>query len=192
MKIIEKLQTLEKEDARKVVFEELGKRAIDVLNEVSKATLGSYIKKATSDVKGKAFDAGYTEGSETAKAKKYGEGMGAGKKQDDEAIKRTKNISKAVDKLTKEETILEYHATGTVGNEKFKIVTNDAYDAKQVAKQNPHLSPKHVKAVVAHTESDEFQDDNDVTTIQNGLTVNSNSGGYYGDVDDTKAKYTKE
>lgn len=34
MKLVDKLQTLEKEDARKVVFEELGKRAIDMLNEI--------------------------------------------------------------------------------------------------------------------------------------------------------------
>lgn len=50
MKLVDKLQTLEKEDARKVVFEELGKRAIDMLNEISKATLGSYVSKAGKSV----------------------------------------------------------------------------------------------------------------------------------------------
>jgi len=71
------------------------------LDELSKSTLGSYVKKATHDVQSKGFDAGYTEGSETAKAKKYGDGTGAGAEQEKMADKRRMGVSKAVNKLVK-------------------------------------------------------------------------------------------
>jgi hypothetical protein len=87
--------------------------------------------------------------------------------------------------------ISEYHATGTVGEHKFKIGTDDVYSEDEVQKQNPHLSPKHVKALVAHTEADEFLDDQDATTTQDGLKVKSTSGGNFGDYSETKAKYKK-
>jgi len=95
--------------------------------------------------------------------------------------------TKAMDALS-EMQLDEYNATGTVGEHKFKIVTDDVYDEKQVQKQNPHLSAKHVKAVVAHTESDEFLNDNRAATTQHGMKVSSNSDGYHGDVSDAKEK----
>jgi hypothetical protein len=87
--------------------------------------------------------------------------------------------------------VVEYHATGTVGDQKFKIATDDAYDEDNVKKQNPHLSDKHVKALVAHTEADEFNDDQVATTTQHGLKVKSVSGGYFGDFSETKKKLLK-
>jgi hypothetical protein len=81
--------------------EEIEDNAGEQIDELSKKTLGSYVKKASTDAKFKAFTGGYIEGSETARAKKYGDGVGAGAEDDDKAHKRLKGISKAVDKLTK-------------------------------------------------------------------------------------------
>lgn len=201
MKFIETLQTKSKEEAKKAISEQLSMRALDVLNEIKTSDLLKGAEKAYIDAtrQGNGVMAKqYSKDIEKHKAalkkekpsiKLHGivdEPKGRGESGDREMY------AKANKALTKEETLLEYHATGTVGDQKFKIATNDEYDEEQVASQNPHLSPKHVKAVVAHTESDEFLDDNNVITTQNGLTVKSNSGGYYGDVDNKKAKYTKE
>lgn len=71
------------------------------LDELSKATLGSYIKKSAVDAKFKGFDAGYTEGSESARSKKMGGGSGSGMKDDEKAHSRLKGIKTAVNKLTK-------------------------------------------------------------------------------------------
>ena len=59
-----------------------------ILNELSKGTLGRYIKKAADQ-----------QGTYYSYWQKYGSG-----KDLDKSIKRTKGLHKAVDKLTKEDT----------------------------------------------------------------------------------------
>ena len=65
----------------------------DQLDEISKSTLGSYIKKASKDVKATAFNAGHAEGSEPGSAEDL----------DQKAHKRLKNVDKAVNKLMTKE-----------------------------------------------------------------------------------------
>lgn len=75
--------------------------AFEQLDELSKATLGSYAKKAAYDAKGKGFDAGHQEGGAQARSKTMYGGSGAGSATDDKAHKRLRNVSKAIDRLTK-------------------------------------------------------------------------------------------
>ena len=70
------------------------------LDELSKATLGSYVKKAGSDRSGAGFRAGMAAGQGKDSPYNYDANKNI-------AIKREKGISKAVDKLTKEEFTLE-------------------------------------------------------------------------------------
>lgn len=165
------------------------------LDELNKATLGSYIKKASRDAKFTGYNAGYADAHTTAHTRgsmenRLNAGTAAAAENDDKAHKRLKGVSKAVDKIMKEdfELLSEYHAKGTVGDHKFKIATDDVYSESDVKKQNPHLSDKHVKAIVAHTESDEFLDDQTASTTQHGLKVKSSSGGSFGDFSETKKK----
>jgi hypothetical protein len=213
MNYINILQEKTKEDATKDIFSVLSARALDVLDEaretlseVSKATLGSYIKKASVDAKFSGYKAGYNDADATAHAKgsmykRMGAGTEAATYDDNQAHKRLKAVGKAVDKLAakiKEGTddssskmILEYSAKGTVDGKQFNIACNDAYDEASVAAQNPHLKLHHVKAIVDHTESDAFMDDQEAHTHQNGLEVHSVSDGYQGDFDETKDQIEK-
>ena len=82
----------------------------------------------------------------------------------------------------------EYHAKGTVNGKKFVIATDDAYDARQIHSQNPHLSPDEAQAIQDHTETDEFVDGHQGHQSQHGAHhVQSTSGGYHGDFSDSKA-----
>ena len=73
----------------------------EVVNELSKKTLGSYIKRASADAKGRGYDAGAADwGSGEAPRSWPGDSM------DKKAHSRLKGVSKAVDKLTKEESVL--------------------------------------------------------------------------------------
>lgn len=65
---------------------------VDQIDEISKQTVGSYIKKATDSVSDKSYSSG---------EKKLGDPRGM--KLDKEVEKRRSNIGKAVDRLTKEE-----------------------------------------------------------------------------------------
>lgn len=73
----------------------------DQIDEVSAKTLGSYIKKASSDAKGKGFDAGHQQGWAMAQSKELFGGVEAGQATDDKAHKRLANVRKATDKLVK-------------------------------------------------------------------------------------------
>jgi hypothetical protein len=73
----------------------------DQIDEVSAKTLGSYIKKASSDAKGKGFDAGNQQGWAMAQSKELFGGVEAGQATDDKAHKRLANVRKATDKLVK-------------------------------------------------------------------------------------------
>lgn len=75
--------------------------AYEQLDELSKTTLGSYAKKAAVDAKFKGFDAGHQEGGAQARSKTMYGGSGAGSATDDKAHKRLRNVSKAIDRLTK-------------------------------------------------------------------------------------------
>lgn len=105
-----------KQEAGKTLLKKLTKESLDdmdqeefdalvedfeQLDELSKATLGSYIKKAAVDAKFKGFDAGYAEASAAASSKKMGGGSGAGMKDDDKAHSRLKGVKTAVNKLIK-------------------------------------------------------------------------------------------
>jgi hypothetical protein len=77
------------------------------LDELSKATLGSYVKKASDSGVHNARSAGVELGVGASKRKeKYND-------YEDIAAKRLKGISKAVDKLTKEEFELEEAVTAS-------------------------------------------------------------------------------
>lgn len=63
-----------------------------IINEISKSTLGSYIKKASKDVADRSNEVGYNAGKKSAKYNTSDES--------DKEVKRHRGISKAVDKLT--------------------------------------------------------------------------------------------
>jgi len=82
------------------ITEALDRIAISILesnqeqiDELSKTTLASYAKKAAADAKYHGFNAGYAERDD----------RGAGIKTDDKAHKRLSGVSKAIDKLSKDE-----------------------------------------------------------------------------------------
>ena len=73
----------------------------DQLDELSKATLGSYVKNAAYDAKFKGHQAGFSQGHAMARAKELFGGVEAGADIDDKAHKRLKGVAKAVNRLTK-------------------------------------------------------------------------------------------
>lgn len=75
------------------------KEEVEELDEISKKTLGSYVKKAAGDLQKSAGKSGYASGKGVNKAE-YD-------RQTDRAEKRKAGIRKAVDKLTKEEFNLD-------------------------------------------------------------------------------------
>ena len=72
---------------------------VEQVQELKASTLGSYIKKAAYDAKGKGFDAGSQQGWAMAKSKEMFGGVEAGSETDDKAHKRLGNIKKATNKL---------------------------------------------------------------------------------------------
>ncbi len=89
------------------------------LDEVSKATLGSYIKKAARNMK---LNAEYSQ-QDRAAANAMVPGSGIQKKTqadadaaDAKAKKREEGIKKAVDKIANESTAVEYYASKLTGN----------------------------------------------------------------------------
>jgi hypothetical protein len=95
-------------DAAEELGEELDEEALDaiaeeVLDELSKDTLGSYVKKASNQ----AFSKGYSGGSMMVRGdmNRDSEEEKAGEKNVHKAIKRVSGISKAVNKMTKEEIL---------------------------------------------------------------------------------------
>ena len=84
---------------------------VETINELSKKTLGSYVKKATTNVSDKNFIAGHRRGMLSG----MGKGDGRDKKGDDligKADKRKESINLAVNKLTKESEEMEIDEAG--------------------------------------------------------------------------------
>lgn len=75
------------------------------LDELSKSTLGSYIKRSASDAKMHGYDAGYADGTENdvhpSKRKVPGQTI------DKKAHSRLRGVRRAVDKLTIKESVFE-------------------------------------------------------------------------------------
>ena len=76
------------------------------LDELSKATLGSYVKMAAIDVKEKGYDAGYQDGGEAATTLPSRR-ESPGQVTDNKAYKRLGKINKAVNKIVAKESVSE-------------------------------------------------------------------------------------
>jgi hypothetical protein len=79
------------------------------LDELSKTTLASYVKKASRDAKSSGYKAGYSDADSVAHTKgsmekKFAAGSAAAAEDDDKAHKRLKGIDKAMTKIMKEKT----------------------------------------------------------------------------------------
>ena len=94
-----------KEEGKKVYFATIRKQAmkkeeVEVVNEVSKKTLGTYIKKASTDLATRSIKHGMGGGTETG-------GDPDSPKNVEKINKRHSGIMKAADKLAKEENDIE-------------------------------------------------------------------------------------
>ena len=95
----------------------------------------------------------------------------------------------AVDQLNESEVIpvVEYYAKGSVGGKPFAVATNDEYTEDMVKNQNPHLDANHIKALIKHIMSDEFDNGDEHTSFNDGIRVSTHrNGGTYGDLDDSR------
>ena len=97
-----------KEEGKKVYFATIRKQAmkkeeVEVVNEVSKKTLGNYIKKASTDLATRSIKHGMSGGTETG-------GDPDSPKNVEKINKRHSGIMKATDKLTKEEVGITTHS----------------------------------------------------------------------------------
>lgn len=101
------------------------------IDELSKKTLGSYVKKATTDVHNKAYNAGKKEGGE----KKYDVPNITG------SIMRQVNIAKATDKLTKEEVEVNENLENILVHAWNKDAVNlrDALDSEMQSRISDHV-----------------------------------------------------
>ena len=101
------------------------------IDELSKKTLGSYVKKATTDVHNKAYKAGKKEGGE----KKYDVPNITG------SIMRQVNIAKATDKLTKEEVEVNENLENILVHAWNKDAVNlrDALDSEMQSRISDHV-----------------------------------------------------
>lgn len=61
--------------------------------------------------------------------------------------------------------------SGTVDNHPFEATTGNEYSERAVAKQNPHLSTSHVKALIAHARTDNFNDNRLGSSTEHGHTI---------------------
>ena len=123
----------------------LTKEEAEQIDELSKTTLGSYVKKATNQ----AFSKGFTGGSMMVRGdmNRDSEEEKAGEKNVHKAIKRVSGVTKATNKLTQE----EQDFIDSLNNEIFE--KSDPYDIagmikKAKAKNDPnHPAMKHVAAI---------------------------------------------
>ena len=97
----------------------LTKEESEQIDELSKATLGSYVKKATNQ----AFSRGYSGGAMTVRGdmNRDSEEEKAGEKNVHKAIKRVSGVTKAVNKLTQE----EQDFVDSLNDEMFEGMDND-------------------------------------------------------------------
>lgn len=86
--------------AAKAHQSDLVKEEVEELEELSKETLGSYVKKASRNLAGREYKRGAEKDASTTNLQK--------------SYKRDMGISKAIDKLTKEETDLGEAATASI------------------------------------------------------------------------------
>jgi hypothetical protein len=108
---------IEYDNARHAKKESLDLETLNQLNEISKKTLSSYIKKAVDDVSYNSFTAGEMSPRNPARPK-----------VDKKAFKRQAGIEKAVDKLTKESVNPKNH----MGERTFQTFTGWKKACKQV------------------------------------------------------------
>lgn len=124
--------SLTEEDLDEMTQEEFDSIDEEQLDELSKATLASYAKKGAVDAKAKGYNAGYIEGTEDSRYRKYGP-SGAGVDVDNKAYKRLDGVKKAIDRLTKEEVEeLDEGLGNLAGLSKhlLKTVTGSAYNGR--------------------------------------------------------------
>ena len=144
--------SLTEEDLDEMSEEDFDALDEEQLDELSKATLASYAKKAAVDAKFKGFTAGYTEGDSMARSKKYGGGSGAGAEDDNKAHKRLRGVSKAIDRLTKEEVEdLDEGVGNLAGLSKhlLKTVTGSVYSGRS-AGEHSEVESHPIKNKSAH------------------------------------------
>lgn len=92
--------------------------------------------------------------------------------------------------MVKKTALKEYHVAGTVNGKPFKMITDDVYNYSDAKQQNPHLSDDEAKAIVDHTETDDFESGDESTkSIQNGHVVKTHTnGGYAGEREEVRNK----
>tara|TARA_R100000005_G_C4971873_1_gene184544 strand:- start:153 stop:1211 length:1059 start_codon:yes stop_codon:yes gene_type:complete len=92
------------EQAEWMMANVIDEEAIEIITEISKKTLGSYIKKAASDAADRSFDHGESE-------KRQYEPDDDDEKESNKLANRQKGIKRAVNRLTKEEHVDEEKVT---------------------------------------------------------------------------------
>jgi len=106
--------------------------AYEQLDELSKKTLGSYVKKASSDIRSTAFSSGSDHAS--------GEDM---KHKDKMKYRgRIKNVEKAVDRLTKEEAEELDELSKTTLGDYAKKASRDSVITRKIAADFEHMSDR--------------------------------------------------
>ena len=140
-------QNYKKGDKRYVAADHLKDEVEDnyvngYLDELKKSTLGSYVKKASKDLSDRRFDQGDSE------KRKYDPDE-SDDKEEKKLVKREKGISRAADKLTKEETIQEKQKDTP---DQVKAVI--AYDKARKATGDAVYDTEHGKTKQAKKEKD--------------------------------------
>jgi hypothetical protein len=132
----------------------LTKEESEQIDELSKATLGSYVKKATNQ----AFSRGYSGGAMTVRGDMNRDSAEekAGEKNVHKAIKRVSGVTKAVNKLTKEEqdfvdslndeTFEEVEITEARGRPR-KAGAKDFTIHPKTKEKLMHNNPEHMKKI---------------------------------------------
>lgn len=120
----------------------LKKEEVEQLDEISKKTMGSYVKKASKDVEGRSYSQGSTDA----------EWYGPRNLQKDKKIdKRQKGIGRAVDKMTRKEELEEveqldeapYQVMGSPDGKKEKKIGKPVKSRKYADSRAAELSDTH-------------------------------------------------
>lgn len=123
----------------------------ETLDEISKKTLGSYIKKASTNAADKNYIAGHRYGQLAGKGLKYDADNHANYLMD-RSYKRKKNINKAVDKLTGQakvnanENVDQEDSLDEVASNKFVNVATSRKairDTQKILNDNPDMMSGH-------------------------------------------------
>lgn len=86
----------------------LTKEDVEQIDELSKKTLASYIKNASSGIKNSSWDSGFHVGRVGTKGTDSEASYDRAKKHNDKAKRREHGIYKAIDKLTKEDVDIDF------------------------------------------------------------------------------------